>query len=284
MDIGSLIQSFVQGGFSGTILTNFEDILAFTGIFVFVQSPYFSKLWDFEYRFIRPRLWFNIIAIVFPAAFVFYGLLPTSNWTLYGKSIDQIILSRFAGIYNVGHVLVWLGILTAYFSFCYLNRENRYWAPKSALQGLGMISLCEFYWNWYYLASVVQYQHYLPYANIGGFFLGQIWLAYVIAVNYFFFKKDFLKYAGIVLPIVTVYFSIWYLDGFPVTLSAAGSQAGFITQWYYNIAVNAIEIGSWELIAGISIIAYWIIKHGQEIENAIALTMENRIKNYLSWP
>lgn len=293
----SFIDSFIQGGFHGQIAIDFMLIISAMLVFTLVNSKFALRLWTETKgkKFDVQRI-VNYTGIIFPAAFVFYALFgldlnipcmgPVCLFDYKGGGLlfhnfNYAILARVFSTVNGGHVLCWIGILTAYFSIMYMEKKSEFHAGKALLSALGLIALSEFHWNMFYLVYLVFVTHSFEMVTLGGFVISQLWLVTVIMIWFYYYRNFLLKMLPIILPVTFVFFAGWFSIGFPITLTSnATTDPNIITQWYSNLTVNGIEIGSWETISTVCIIAYYMVKHsiGQKLETRIAVSVERRLR------
>ena len=222
----------------------------------------------------------NYAGIIFPSTYLVYALfgldlhipcldigkvcfLDYNGGALLFHNLPYALLARTFAEPNTGHVMVWFGILGFYNFVLYIERKSEYRVGKAVICMLGLMALSEFHWNIYYGVYLEFVTHTLVSQVIGGFIISQLWLLTVIFIWYFYYRKFLLKMLAIILPVTTAYFAVWFSIGFPVTLTSnATMDPNIITQWYYNLTVNGIEIGSWFTICVISAFAYWAVKTG----------------------
>ena len=172
------------------------------------------------------------------------GFIIVSLGYLEGESLSQIVTARVWNQPNNWHVLTGFCLIGLFYYLCYANRKDPYWLGKSILMVLSFGILCEFIWNLFYLSNV--YQN-VNLSSLGSFYLGLIWEVYIIVIGYIFLKEKFLRILIFILPFLLLYFSLWDLAGFHVSLSIARNP--FYTIYQYNVAVNLTEIGQWIILS-----------------------------------
>lgn len=230
------------------ILGNPLSLLANTD---FKEEIVFLLLTVFYFQFKQPltRLWTSSLFLritvqltILSSALIGLALIAKQ---LVVTPIPTWDLLRMENSPNAAHSLVWITLIAFFFLAVYCTNN----VFKALVLEAFILSLHELYWNIFYTVSISYSK--IAYDQLPDYFMSIVLLCSNLMLCYLLLRKELFYYAVRVIPVLTVYFSIWlYYFHFQITIDSVGTTLHTI--YYSNPLTNNLEILSWCIMTVVS--------------------------------